>query len=281
MYRYLALVASIALLLTVACGGTEIVTKEVVVEKEVIKEVPIEKIVTQEVVKTVEVEVPGETKIVEVEKIVPKVEYREKIVTVVQEVEAPKTYGESPMWAQMVQAGQLPPVAERLPEEPWVIPTDRIGKYGGQLHRAYLGMNDMWNFMRLSRHPVARWTTDGTGAIPSTVKGWEISDGGATYTFTMRKGMKWSDGVPVTMEDIRFAWEDVIANDKLGCDPENCSGMHALEGKLAKFEVLNDWQFRISFLKPNYTYVKAMPQMGFSWLRLILPAHWAKQYHGD
>ena len=301
MYRYLALVASIALLLTVACGGTEIVTKEVVVEKEVIKEVPIEKIVTQEVVKTVEVEVPGETKIVEVEKvvtdtkivevpvvtekivekIVPKVEYREKIVTVVQEVEAPKTYGESPMWAQMVQAGQLPPVAERLPEEPWVIPTDRIGKYGGQLHRAYLGMNDMWNFMRLSRHPVARWTTDGTGAIPSTVKGWEISDGGATYTFTMRKGMKWSDGVPVTMEDIRFAWEDVIANDKLGCDPEICSGMLALEGKLAKFEVLNDWQFRISFLKPNYTYVKAMPQMGFSWLRLILPAHWAKQYHGD
>ena len=170
MYRYLALVASIALLLTVACGGTEIVTKEVVVEKEVIKEVPVEKIVTQEVVKTVEVEVPGETKIVEVEKVitdtkiveVPVVTEKivekivevpgavvEKIVTVVQEVEAPKTYGESPMWAQMVQAGQLPPVEERLPEEPWIIPTDRIGKYGGVLHRAYLGMNDMWNFMRL------------------------------------------------------------------------------------------------------------------------------------
>ncbi len=302
MYRYLALVASIALLLTIACGGTEVVTKEVVVEKEVIKEVPVEKIVTQEVVKTVEVEVPGETKIVEVEKIVtdtkivevPVVTEKivekivevpgavvEKIVTVVQEVEAPKTYGESPMWAQMVQAGQLPPVEERLPEEPWIIPTDRIGKYGGVLHRAYLGMNDMWNFMRLSRHPVARWTTDGTGAIPSTVKGWEITDGGATYTFTLRKGMRWSDGVEVTMEDVRFAWEDVIGHKDIGGDPEDCGGMNCLEGKLGKFEVLNDEQFRISFHKPNYTYVKALPQMGFGWLRMILPAHWAKQYHGD
>ena len=48
MYRYLALVASIALLLTIACGGTEIVTKEVVVEKEVIKEVPVEVIIEKE-----------------------------------------------------------------------------------------------------------------------------------------------------------------------------------------------------------------------------------------
>lgn len=37
-------------------------------------------------------------------------------------------YNEAPMLAELVKAGQLPPVEERLPEEPWVIqPLESVG----------------------------------------------------------------------------------------------------------------------------------------------------------
>ncbi len=43
-------------------------------------------------------------------------------------------YNEAPMLAELVKAGQLPPVDERLPEEPWVIqPLESVGQYGGKL----------------------------------------------------------------------------------------------------------------------------------------------------
>ena len=42
-------------------------------------------------------------------------------------------FGEAPMLAEMVARGELPPVEERLPEEPLVIVRNEIGKYGGTL----------------------------------------------------------------------------------------------------------------------------------------------------
>ena len=285
-----------------ACGErvvTETVIKEVPVEKvvtqEVIKEVPVEKVVTKEVVKEVPkevvvekevvktVEVPGETVVVEKEVI------KEVEVEVIREVEVIKTievpapdiqqFSESPSLAQQVQAGLLPPVEERLPKEPWVINVNEVGKYGGSLNRAYLGFSDIWNYMRLSRAPVARWTSDAAGAIPSTVKSWDIEDGGKKFIYYMREGMKWSDGTPVTMEDARFAWEDVIGNEEI---TPNLSGhLLAVEGQLPEFEIIDDWTFSLTFHKPNYTFVKAMPQAGFGFLRFFLPAHWAKQFHPD
>lgn len=44
------------------------------------------------------------------------------------------TFNEAPMLAELVQAGQLPPVAERLPVNPAVItPFNETGTYGGEL----------------------------------------------------------------------------------------------------------------------------------------------------
>ncbi len=291
-------VMALALAFIFACGGE---SEPIVIEKEVIKEIPVEKVVTQEVIKTVEVEKPVEVikevikevpvekvvtqeviKTVEVEKPVEVIKEVIKTVEVVKTVEVPApdimTYQESPALAQKVAAGLLPPIEERLPKEPWVIPAQETGRYGGVLHRAYLGYSDIWNWLRLSRAPVARWTTDGSGAIPAVVKGWDISDGGKKFTFQMREGMRWSDGEPVTVEDVRFAWEDVIGNEEINPSP---SPIITVEGQLPEFEIIDDWTFSLTFHKPNYTFVKALPQTGFGWVRFILPAHWAKQFHGD
>jgi oligopeptide transport system substrate-binding protein len=43
-------------------------------------------------------------------------------------------------------------------------------------------------------------------AYPSLASGWEISDDGLTYTFTLRSGLTFSDGTPLTAEDVRRSW---------------------------------------------------------------------------
>src|SRR6266536_1456168 len=55
----------------------------------------------------------------------------------------PKQFKESPLLADQVKAGKLPPVEQRLPAEPLVLqPTDEIGKYGGNWRMAFTGPAD-------------------------------------------------------------------------------------------------------------------------------------------
>lgn len=39
---------------------------------------------------------------------------------------------------------------------------------------------------------------------------WEVSDDGLTYTFTLREGMKWTNGEPVTAHDFEYAWKEIL-----------------------------------------------------------------------
>src|SRR5262245_9860190 len=51
----------------------------------------------------------------------------------------PSKLAESPEFAAQVTAGKLPPVAERIGQDPLVIkPLREIGKYGGEIRRGYL-----------------------------------------------------------------------------------------------------------------------------------------------
>ncbi|SFV26663.1 oligopeptide transport system substrate-binding protein [Devosia crocina] len=44
-------------------------------------------------------------------------------------------------------------------------------------------------------------------AIPGQAESWEISEDGTVYTFTLRDGIQWSDGTPVTAGDFVFAFQ--------------------------------------------------------------------------
>jgi hypothetical protein len=81
---------------------------------------------------------------VEVEKEVIKTVEVEKEVTVIETVEVDiTTYGEAPALADMVASGALPPVEERLPENPLVVlPVKSVGEYGGIWHRGWRGPAD-------------------------------------------------------------------------------------------------------------------------------------------
>jgi oligopeptide transport system substrate-binding protein len=42
--------------------------------------------------------------------------------------------------------------------------------------------------------------------FPDMAEGVDISEDGLTYTFTLRDGIKWSNGDPVTSQDFKYAW---------------------------------------------------------------------------
>ena len=101
-----------------ACGETEVATKEVPIETTVIKEVPVERVVIQEKIVTKEVEVPVATTVIKevpVEKVVEKVIETERVIPALQPASGenvdvvtgfiPETFSEAPQWAALVQAG--------------------------------------------------------------------------------------------------------------------------------------------------------------------------------
>lgn len=120
--------------------------------------------------------------------------------------------GESPLLAEMVARGELPPVAARVGPEPLVLRgADGIGTYGGDWFRAATSITDAnlisW---RLSGATLTRWSPRGHPVVPHVARAWESRDNDRVWRFHLRKGMRWSDGHPFTANDILYWWEDEI-----------------------------------------------------------------------
>src|SRR6266446_4436863 len=92
---------------------------------------------------------------------------------VVDAAQMPKTFSEAPALADLVKQGKLPPVEQRLPEEPLVIkPVHEIGKYGGTWRRGFTGPGDRWNGNRTVTGPdsLLFWDYTGEKAGPNVAK---------------------------------------------------------------------------------------------------------------
>lgn len=46
--------------------------------------------------------------------------------------------------------------------------------------------------------------------VPGLAEKWEVSEDGKTYTFTLREGLKWSDGTPLTSQDFLYSIQRVL-----------------------------------------------------------------------
>jgi peptide/nickel transport system substrate-binding protein len=114
-------------------------------------------------------------------------------------------------------AGDLPPLSERLPEEPLVVvPYDEIGVYGGRFRGVSIGPeagNSEWLSVRHVN--LLRFTDDLVTIVPNMAKSYEWNSDFTQLTITLRKGHKWSDGAPFTTADIVFWWEDIMLNPDL------------------------------------------------------------------
>ena len=189
---------------------------------------------------------------------------------------------ESPLLAQMVQAGQLPPVAERLPANPLVIPVvDEIGQYGGTLRRAFLGPGDHNNYTRVVYDALVRYAPDGSDILPHIAAGWESSADFKQWTVQLRPGAKWSDGEPFTADDIMFWYSDILNNEELL--PGGAGWMKNADGSLAKVEKLDDYKLKWTYAEPNTAFLLNLANMDGADRAIhnlvFVPAHYLKQFH--
>jgi peptide/nickel transport system substrate-binding protein len=134
-------------------------------------------------------------------------------------VKFPKTFKEAPMLAELVKAGKLPPVEQRLPQPTDLMvvkPVKEIGKYGGRWRRGFTGPADNENGNRIcSTDKILMWDYTGNRVAPCLAKDWRLSDDGRICTIFLRKGLKWSDGQPFTADDFLFWYTDIYQNKEL------------------------------------------------------------------
>ncbi len=159
-------------------------------------------------------------------------------------------YSESPVLAEQVKQGKLPPIKERLPKEPIVIaPVEEIGQYGGKAQ--VIGpVNSYGDTEALRPHEgILRVGPDGFSIVPNIAKDWKFSQGGKVLTIYLREGMKWSDGAPFTADDIMFWYEDVLLNNELTpTKPAEWSP----GGKLMKLDKINNYTASYQITEDNY-----------------------------
>ncbi len=185
---------------------------------------------------------------------------------------------EAPMLTEQVQAGKLPPLAERMPKEPLVVPVvDQVGQYGGEWTSGILGGSDNAWLLRTALYDnLVRWDIEWKEVIPDIATAWDISEDGTQYTFHLREGMKWSDGKPFTSADILFWVEDVVGNKELS--PAGQPGWMQAGGKPAQVTAPDANTIVFKFAAPNGLFLQRLATPDGHPM-VDVQAEYAKQFH--
>jgi peptide/nickel transport system substrate-binding protein len=189
-------------------------------------------------------------------------------------------YKEAPLLAEQVKAGKLPPVDQRLPAEPLVVPVvERVGQYGGVWRRGFLGPADANNYVRVVYDALVRFSPDGAKIEPKIAAGWDASKDFRTWTIKLRRGARWSDGAPFTADDILFWYRDVVLNKDL--TPAVPAWIRNADGTPAVVEKVDAYTVRFSYKQPATLFLTALANQdgGDRTYACFLPAHYLKKFH--
>ncbi len=185
---------------------------------------------------------------------------------------------EAPMLQEMVRAGELPPLEERLPKDVQTIAVvDSIGEYGGTWY-AVTDNPGLWTIRMKLYDPPVRWKPDYTGYEPGLAKSWEWSDGDKTITFHFREGIRWSDGEPFTMDDMKFWWEDLANDEEYGTISVPWWARDS-EGNPITMEFPDDYTWVLKFDQPQQIMPSVLAQGFWEHNPLMQPRHYLEQFH--
>jgi peptide/nickel transport system substrate-binding protein len=184
---------------------------------------------------------------------------------------------ETPMFAEEVKSGALPPVAKRVPQQPLLVTKfaggDGPGKPGGQLNMLIASARDtrlmtIYSYTRLIVY------NEQFKLQPDILESYEAKEG-REFTFKLRAGHKWSDGQPFTTDDFRFFWEDIANNKELS--PSGPSVELLVDGQPPKVEIIDERTIKYSWDNPNPYFIES--QARAAPLFLFRPAHYLKKFH--
>lgn len=188
-------------------------------------------------------------------------------------------FNEAPALAALVASGDLPPLEERLPERAdiqVVQPRDSIGQYGGELRYNATNPTSFGNigWSAWDQH-LAGFSTNWEVIFPNIARSIEMSADNTVATVTLRRSMKWSDGVPLTADDIMFWYENIMLHPEL----PNLPATFVVGGQGVVVEKVDDYSVRFTFASsyPAFIEIIARGDTGFP----IAPRHYLEQWHAD
>jgi peptide/nickel transport system substrate-binding protein len=201
---------------------------------------------------------------------------------------AQSRFSEAPMLSDLVKAGKLPPVDQRLPKNPKIAnetPTKwmkaDVGKYGGTLRMVTPDVDNDPDTYMMCAEPILNSPGINEPPTPQLVETFSVSPDGKEWTFKLREGLRWSDGNPVTTDDVAFAINDVMFNKELTPTvPTWLKSGNSPSGAPMTFEVVDKWTYKVKF---------ASAYAGFDWMvafsswrgysEFIKPKHYLSQFH--
>ena len=189
-------------------------------------------------------------------------------------------YNEAPMLADLVASGDLPPVNERIPVNPRVVtPPNEVGQYGGTLRRALKGISDRWGPTKLNEEMAIEWDIpdpDTVNLVANYISEWVQNDDATEFTFTLREGLKWSDGHPFTTVDVQFWYDEWYIGEI-----EAQATQITLGGEPMELEVVDELTYTVRFPVPNPLLPIALAKNTLgAWAgpSMAVPAHFMSQY---
>ncbi len=157
-----------------------------------------------------------------------------------------------------------------LPEEPLVVPINASnslwemeeltpGEPGGMLNYTLAKFPRTFNHLMATSDATADFTSTIMGSgltatnpvngrvVPGFAKSWEVSEDGLTYTFHLRKGLKFSDGERLTAEDVTFTYEKLVFNEAIDT---KFTSVIRVDGQLPEIKIVDQLTVRFHLPVP-------------------------------
>lgn len=140
-----------------------------------------------------------------------------------------------------------------------------IGKFGGTFVSSTIGegpktfnpfnskdnissqMSDIMYDGLVTTHPVTGET------IPKLAKSYQVN--GNEYIIKLRKGIKWSDGKPITADDVVFTWQNIIFD---GFGNTSVRDSIIIDGKLPSVQKIDDYTVKFVTPKPFAPFLRML-----------------------
>ncbi|SFL02230.1 ABC transporter substrate-binding protein [Shimia haliotis] len=186
---------------------------------------------------------------------------------------------EGDFWLQEVNAGNLPPVSERMPSIPLVpdlkLRGRELGTPGGTLRTMVTRAKDVrqmvvYGYARLVGY------NERYEIVPDILESLE-NENDIKFTLRLRPGHKWSDGNPFTSEDFRYWWEDVANNEMLS--PAGPIDFLRVEGELPTVTFPDAHTVIYEWHKPNPVFLQKLAEARPPFI--YRPSHFLKALHAD
>lgn len=182
---------------------------------------------------------------------------------------------EAPILAAQVASGALVKLEDRLPVQKDVMIADMesLGAYGDAITFTFRGKDDQWTTGKITEEGLFRFTSEGL-LEPNVAKGFSVNENSTEFIIYLREGMKWSDGMPFTSEDVHFFYHHMLKKKSFGKSLWDCFYSTNPVTKVrteANLEKIDDYSFKVTFTDPSPSFLENLAING-KWL--FAPKHY-------